>query len=260
MWAWLEAGSRLGPDPLVFHGTRNLDLAEMLGLTIDSVPGGLNVNEAYHLEVADRGRLPRVDYIRRFLNISTPLVRPLLRFGDECESWAENTVRERGRPLVVLFPQTAWRTREWPANYWIDLAWKLKDQGIATIVSLDNQDQRFANTPYYIWGFSFASLAALIRKAAIVVGNDSFPTHFSGTLGVPTIALMGPTKATVFAHIPEVECLASTGLECTGCHFGAPFRPACDQGCMSLYRLFPDDLLHLIVTRLSGLRSGGISQ
>ncbi len=257
MWAWLHAGSRSGPDPLVFHRTRNLDLAEMLGLTVDSQPGGMNLDEVFHREVADRGRLPRVDYIRRFLNISTPLVRPSFQVNDDCERWAEKTLKEAGTPLVVLFPQTAWRTREWPVSYWIDLAWKLKDHGIATIVSLHNQDQRFANTPYYIWGFSFPSLAALILKAAVVVGNDSFPAHFSGTLGVPTFALMGPTRATVFAHIPEVECLSSSRLECTGCHFGAPFRPACDQGCMSLYRLFPDDLLRLLVTRIKGSYTQG---
>jgi hypothetical protein len=229
----------------------------MIGLKIDSQPGGMDLDEVFHGEVADRGRLPRVDYIRRHLKISTPLVRPTIQIPDICEAWAEKTVNEVGKPLVVLFPQSAWRTREWPANYWIDLAWKLRDHGIATITSLQDQDRNFANTPYYIWGFSFQSLAALIRKAVIVVGNDSFPAHLSGTLGVPTMALLGPTRATVFAHIPEVMCLSSTGLECTGCHFGAPFRPACDQGCMSLYRLFPDDLLRLLLARIKWAQTVG---
>jgi ADP-heptose:LPS heptosyltransferase len=83
----------------------------------------------------------------------------------------------------------------------------------------------------------------------VVVGNDSFPAHLAGTVGVPTLALMGPTVASVFAHLPDVECLASNGVDCTGCHFRKPFRAACDQGCMSLYRLFPDDVLDRTLTK-----------
>ena len=48
-----------------------------------------------------------------------------------------------------------------------------------------------------------------MKRAALVVGNDSFPAHLAGTVGVPTLALMGPTLPTVFAHTPDVECLAS---------------------------------------------------
>ena len=111
----------------------------------------------------------------------------------------------------------------------LSLAWKLKDRGVATIVSLHDQDQPVhRSTPCYVWGFSFRDLlACLIKRAAVVVANDSFPAHFSGTLGVPTLALMGPTRATVFAHIPEVVCLSSTAglVNCTGCHFGPPFSP-----------------------------------
>jgi hypothetical protein len=256
MWAWLAAGSLLGTDPLVFYRTRNLDLAEMLGLTVTSQPGGRDLDEAFRLEVADRGRLARVEYIRRFLGITTPLIRPACRADENARSAAEKIIKEVGEPLVMLFPQVAWRTREWPANYWVDLAWKLKDHGVGTIIALHERDQRFENTPYFIWGYDYQSLAALIRKAAVVVGNDSFPVHFAGTLGVPSVALMGPTRATVFAHIPEVLCISSSGLDCTGCHFGAPFRPACDQGCMSLYRLFPDDLLRVVLARIKCVQHG----
>lgn len=47
-----------------------------------------------------------------------------------------------------------------------------------------------------------------------------------------------------------MECLSARTLDCTGCHFQAPFRAACDQGCMSLYRLFPDEVLGRVLEKL----------
>ena len=65
------------------------------------------------------------------------------------------------------------------------------------------------------------------------------------TLGTPTLALMGPTRAAcVFGHIPEVKALAvSDEPGCTGCHFGPPYRAACDQGCQALHLLTPAAVL-----------------
>jgi ADP-heptose:LPS heptosyltransferase len=91
-----------------------------------------------------------------------------------------------------------------------------------------------------------------MKRAAVVVGSDSFPAHPGGTLAVPTLALMGPTRKTVFSHCPEVECMYTNRIDCAGCHFRAPFRAACDQGCMALYRLYPDDVLQRIWKKLQG--------
>jgi hypothetical protein len=69
--------------------------------------------------------------------------------------------------------------------------------------------------------------------------------------------LMGPTRPTVFAHAPAVECLASDAIECTGCHFSAPFRAACDQGCQSLFRLDPDVVLRRVLRIARGPSAPG---
>jgi len=174
-------------------------------------------------------------------------MRPTLRLAPKHRHWAADRVRDLGEPLVLLFPQTAWVAREWPPSYWVDLSWKLKAAGVPSLVLLSSRDDRFTNTPKYWWGTSVERLAATVERAALVVGNDSFPAHLAGTIGVPTLALMGPTRPTVFAHTLTVACLSSAAIECTGCHFGAPFRAACDQGCQSLFRLFPETVLGTIL-------------
>ncbi|WP_157369924.1 glycosyltransferase family 9 protein [Zavarzinella formosa] len=250
MLAWLAEGSKTGSDPLVFHRKRDPGLTELLGMQTDLEPGGVSMDAAFDIEVVDHGRKPRLDYIRQFLGIKTPLVRPALRISPEDEAWARQTAAELDGPPVILFPQCVWKPREWPASHWVDLAWKLKGGGIPVLLMYQGDDTRFRNTPLYHWNVPIPRIAALMKHASLVVGNDSFPAHLAGTVGTPTIALMGPTKATVFAHMPGVECLASGRIDCTGCHFQAPFRAACDQGCQSLFRLFPEEVFARIMVRL----------
>lgn len=248
--AWLAEGCARAGQPLTFHRRRNLELMALFGLTVDPEPGGVRLDPVYQRELADQCRRPRLDYIREFLGITAEPVRPALRLADEHRRWAADRVRELGGPPVLLFPQAAWVPREWPASYWVDLSWKLKAAGVPPLVLLSSKDERFTNTPGYWWGTSIERLAAMIERAALVVGNDSFPAHLAGTIGVPTLVLMGPTRPTVFAHAQAVECLSSTAIECTGCHFAAPFRAACDQGCQSLFRLFPDTVFGRILERV----------
>ena len=251
MLAWLAEGCARVGQPLTFHRRRNLKLMEMFGLSVDPEPGGVRLDEAYARELADQCRRPRLDYIREFLGITAEPVRPTLRLTPERRQWASDRVRELGEPLVLLFPQAAWVPREWPASYWVDLSWKLKASGVRPLVLLSSKDDRFANTPTYWWGTSIGRLAAMMERAALVVGNDSFPAHLAGTIGAPTLALMGPTRPAVFAHARAVECLSSgAAIECTGCHFAAPFRAACDQGCQSLFRLFPETVLARVLERV----------
>jgi ADP-heptose:LPS heptosyltransferase len=249
MLAWLAEGAKAVGAPFVFHRKRDLVLMELLGLNVDPEPGGVSLDQAYAIEVNDRGVRPRLDYIREFLGVTTPLARPQLRISGPDQIAALQRAKELGSPFVLLFPQVVWKTREWPANYWVDLAWKLKANGVRVLMMLLGEDARFKNVPACQWNTPVPQLAALLRHAALVIGNDSFPVHLAGTAGVPTLALMGPTRPSIFAHMLEVECLSSS-LDCTGCHFQPPFRAACDQGCMSLYRLFPDDLLKRAMEKL----------
>lgn len=247
MLAWLAEGSRRAGQSVAFHRTRSQELLDLLPLTIDPVPGGTRLDEAYQAEIADQCKRPRLDYIREFLGVTAGPIRPTVQIPDDHRAWAAERVHELGGPPVLIFPQTAWVPREWPASYWVDLAWKLKAVGMPVVVLLTHEDKRFTNTPMYWWGTPLARVAAMIERAAVVVGNDSFPAHLAGAIGTPTVALMGPTRPTVFAHSAVVECLASGRIECTGCHFAAPFRAACDQGCLSLFRLFPEDVLRHVL-------------
>jgi ADP-heptose:LPS heptosyltransferase len=61
---------------------------------------------------------------------------------------------------------------------------------------------------------TYVDLMAELATAAGYVGNDSGPTHLAGMMGVATVALFGPTDATVWRPLgPRVHCLSGWPME-----------------------------------------------
>lgn len=257
--AWVAEGTRDTHDPITFIATRgNHTVLKLLGQEVTEQAGRnwVTVGAAYLTELKEGGTRLRLDYIREVLGIRAPPKRPRALIPAEDLEWAVQTKREAGgNDLVLLFPQTLWESRSWPAAYWVELAWRLKERSVPAIVMLANEDKRYTNTPRFLWGFDLRKVAALMSVARLVVGSDSGPAHLAGTIGVPTIVTSGPTRsACVFGHIPEIIALTNDEAPlCAGCHFKAPFRAACDQGCQALYALKPHQVLGRVVSELAVL-------
>ena len=66
--------------------------------------------------------------------------------------------------------------------------------------------------------------AELIRRAALLVTNDSSPQHLASAMGTPTITLFGPTvPAFGFGPLaPRSIALGTAGLDCRPCHHHGP--------------------------------------
>ena len=57
---------------------------------------------------------------------------------------------------------------------------------------------------------SLHALAAMLSRASLYVGNDSAVTHLAAALGVPTVALFGPTDPRTWAPVgPRVAFVAA---------------------------------------------------
>lgn len=235
MWAWI---GQANSDVSFAAGGGVREMLDLFGQkTSSDCHVAINPSGAYDRELQDLGRLPRVHYICRHLGIPVETARP--RFSPEVD------INPR---RIALCPHTNFKARQWPSSYWLDLNWKLRDAGYQPIWQMSHDDPAFHGRGPSMswWGGSLVDVARRLASCAVVVGNDSMPAHLAGTLGRPTLALMGPTKPTVFSHIPDVKCLTSKDISCTGCHFGGPFRAACDFMCESLARLSPSTVVEEI--------------
>lgn len=232
MWSWIGQANK---DVSFIAGGGVREVLEMFGQRFSDVqPGVINPSTAYDRELQDVGRQSRIHYVCRHLGIPVAASRP--QFDPQVDI---NPKR------IALCPHTNYKSRQWPTSYWLDLNWKLRDAGYEPIFQMGHDDPLLSGRGPSMswWGGAIVDVARRLASCALVVGNDSMPAHMAGTLGRPTLALMGPTKPTVFAHIPEVKCLQATDMHCTGCHFQPPFRVACDFMCESLARLSPQAVL-----------------
>lgn len=108
---------------------------------------------------------------------------------------------------IVLFPNSRRPEKEWPK--FAPLTERLLENmpqhivvwaGNAPLPSSDHWPKdRFYNL---LGQTGLAQLPTLVGAAALVISNDSGPMHLAAAMGVPVLALFGPTPATRYGPYP----------------------------------------------------------
>jgi heptosyltransferase-2 len=109
---------------------------------------------------------------------------------------------ERGR-TVGLAPSTArGKSKRWPSALFGELAARLKAHGYDPVLvigpdemSLAEQVCEASNHEFPVIGHmqDVAGLAAVVAGLPLLIGNDSGPVQLAACLGVPVVAIFGPT-------------------------------------------------------------------
>ena len=125
---------------------------------------------------------------------------------------------------VALHPGSGSPKKNWPLNHWIELARALHEEsglgilfilgpaeaGFGEIVRKEavSQEIRLVQSP------PLPVLAALLSLGRGYVGHDSGVTHLSAKLGLPTVAIFGPTDPACWApRGPKVRILCPPAEE-----------------------------------------------
>ncbi len=121
---------------------------------------------------------------------------------------------------VVLHVGAGSPTKRWPLDRFLVLAEELRRSTPTAplLIAGEVEAERFTPTErdhFTAAGGRFLpdldTLAAELSAAALVIGNDSGPAHLGAQLGVPVLALFGPTDPRVWAPVgPLVGVLAPT--------------------------------------------------
>jgi heptosyltransferase-2 len=138
----------------------------------------------------------------------------------------------RGEPIVALAPGSIWGTKRWP--HYEEVARRLADHVRVAIVG-GPADSELARRVAEAAGPSaidasgrlgLVASAELIRRAAVIVTNDSAPLHLASAMATPTVAIFGPTVPD-FGFGPLAPSRAIAGhesLDCRPCHRHGPQR------------------------------------
>lgn len=140
---------------------------------------------------------------------------------------------------AVAVPSARWQTKRWPPEKFGSLISRLSVPCVITGSSADTQIAERVISSSGGNGFSLCGrtglkeLTALIAGARAVVSNDSGPMHIAAALGIPVIALFGPTdpeKTGPYGwHTNENLRVIRAPVSCSPC-----FRKKCKEDpCMN---------------------------
>jgi heptosyltransferase I len=102
--------------------------------------------------------------------------------------------------FAILNPGAGWGAKRWPAERYGEVAARLAETGLCSIVnygpgeeSLARDCARASNGAARPVQASISELIALTRRAKLFIGGDTGPMHLAAALEVPVVAIFGPT-------------------------------------------------------------------
>jgi len=98
---------------------------------------------------------------------------------------------------VLLFPGAGHPYKMWPLENYLAVADRLAQAGASPVLVLGPAEEgaAFSGLPHPVRRpESLPALRELLQTARAALGNDSGPMHLAGILGVPSLALFGPTS------------------------------------------------------------------
>ncbi len=157
------------------------------------------------------------------------------------EQECDRRLEAQGTPeFAILNPGAGWGAKQWPAERYGEVARQLAKNGFKTLVNYGPGEEDLARavetassgTAETFTG-SLTQLIALTRRAGLFVGGDTGPMHLAAALGVPVVAIFGPTDParngpfgtksivlrspasnTSYSHVPRPDDgLLETGVE-----------------------------------------------
>jgi len=156
-------------------------------------------------------------------------------------------------PRVALLPGSRWPTKKWPAPHFASLAALLGESGVRCVVLGGREDREAgaliaAAAPGTVRDLtgrtSLAQTAGILPGSALAICNDSGPMHLAAALGVPVVALFGPTDPVRTGPYGSGHTVLRAPVPCAGCR-----RRRCCVPCMET--ISPERVLQAVVERLA---------
>jgi heptosyltransferase-3 len=121
---------------------------------------------------------------------------------------------EPGRPYAALHVHPKFNYKMWHVAGWVGLAQWLRERGIATVLTggPEGTEVEFVaavaaqmppGTINLAGQLTVAQSACAIAGARVYVGPDTLTTHMAAAIGIPTVALYGPSNPVKWGPWPK---------------------------------------------------------
>ncbi|MEE8169682.1 MAG: lipopolysaccharide heptosyltransferase II [Phycisphaerae bacterium] len=177
--------------------------------------------------------VPMLDYYRALAEAAGCSVnddRLELRATPDDEATLDKRLgADDARPLLVLNPGAAFGPAKcWPAERYATLADRLStDHGLRTVVSCGPKERAVADAvraaarvPLTVFAeppLGLGPLKALVRRARLMITNDTGPRHFAAAFGTPVVTIFGSSDPSWTDTRHPLERKVMTSLDCQPC-------------------------------------------
>jgi lipopolysaccharide heptosyltransferase I len=120
---------------------------------------------------------------------------------------------------AVIVPGAAQPNKRWPIERFAELAGKISERFGLSIVATGSQGEREYIEAIQAEGrtriinlagkTAVRELIPLMKKASLVVSNDTGPGHIAAALGVPIVMIFGPTNPARVCPYKRPQCVAA---------------------------------------------------
>lgn len=131
-----------------------------------------------------------------------------------------------GRPLVAISPGSGSFRKNWKAKGFAELIGTLQDEGLEPILIEGPADKEAVaavlaairgRAPIVFRDDSPSVLKGILSHTILLVGNDAGPTHLAALIGVPTVAVFGPSDPVLWAPRGDSVTVIRAGCSCSPC-------------------------------------------
>jgi len=181
------------------------------------------------------------------------------------ELWTEKKEDERVRAflesqwvaptqvLVGMNPGSSlrWPTKQWPIENFAKLCDELAKRNIRVVITGSEEDsalteelfERTRNRPVNAVGkTSITELIALIRRCQVFISSDSAPMHIASSVGVPLIAIFGPTDPKRHLVPPAQYQVFWKEIPCSPCYLRS-----CPIGHLCMKKISVQEILDAVL-------------
>jgi lipopolysaccharide heptosyltransferase I len=181
---------------------------------------------------------PDIHAVDRYLSVAVALGASLpdnprfeFRLLEEDMATVRDLCRRRGfsvdKPWIAMNIGARWPTKRWPLASFAAVVDQLHETHRDPVVMIGGADERaYTNKLRALTDRPFIDLSgdiplgylpALLSKATAMITNDSGPMHIAAALGVPVIAIFGPTSAARTGPYGDGHQVLSSRIPCSPC-------------------------------------------
>lgn len=194
----------------------------------------------------------RIDYdlaTLRTLGLTPATSRPALYLSPDDETAAERVLDEvlgsdnKSARLILMQPGARYSLKVWPPERFAELADRLSQtMPCRILLGGDAKEREVAEgvrertrcRPSVVAGrLSLPEFGALLKRCALFIGNDGGAMHMAAAVGIPVVALFGPTYPQRWGPRGAPTEILYKGLDCRACYHPVCIRKE-DENCMRL--------------------------